>query len=119
MSRWILVSALLGTLGVVLGAFGAHGLRERLDAGQLASWQTAVQYQLIHAVVLLALGLFATHSGRPLQLPAWLFTLGIVMFSGSIYWLVLGGPRALGPVTPLGGLCFIGGWLSLLWLARS
>jgi uncharacterized membrane protein YgdD (TMEM256/DUF423 family) len=117
--RWLVVAAVFGLLGVTLGAFGAHGLRARLEPEQLASWQTAVQYHLLHSVALLALALFTVQSGRPIGLQAWLFTLGIALFSGSIYVLVLGGPRWLGPVTPLGGLCLIGGWLSLLLLARS
>ncbi len=119
MNRWLIVAALLGTLGVVLGAFGAHGLRARLEPQQLASWQTAVQYHLLHTLALAGLALHAAQSGRAIGLQAWLFTAGIVLFSGSIYLLVLGGPRWLGPVTPLGGLCMIGGWLSLLLLARS
>ena len=119
MSRWIAVAALLGAIGVVLGAFGAHGLKTRLEPAQLASWQTAVQYHLVHALALLGLGLFASSSGRAVTLQGWLLTLGVVLFSGSIYALVLGGPRWLGPVTPLGGLCFVAGWLSLLLLARS
>lgn len=116
---WISLASALGTLGVALGAFGAHALRERLAAEQLASWATAVQYQLIHSVALLALGLFAAASSRPVALPASLFAAGILLFSGSIYVLVLTQQRWLGPVTPLGGLCFIAGWLSLLVLLRS
>jgi uncharacterized membrane protein YgdD (TMEM256/DUF423 family) len=111
-------AALLGALGVTLGALGAHGLQTRLSAEQLASWDTAVRYHVLHSVALLALALFATASGRSIQLPGWLFTLGIVLFSGSIYLLVLTGQRWLGPLTPLGGLCLIAGWLSLLSLAR-
>lgn len=114
---WLALAALLGASGVVTGAFGAHALRARLTPEQLASWSTAVQYQLLHAVALLALALWASATSRPVWLPATLFAAGIVMFSGSIYGLVLGGPRWLGPVTPLGGACFIAGWLSLLVLA--
>lgn len=114
---WLAVSSLLGTLGVVLGAFGAHALRGRLTPDQLASWSTAVQYHLLHSVVLLALALWASSTSRSIQLPATLFAAGIVLFSGSIYGLLLTEQRWLGPVTPIGGLCFIAGWLSLLWLA--
>lgn len=117
MNPWIVVASLAGASGVLLGAFGAHGLRERLTAEQLGSWETAVTYQLMHTVVLLSLALLA--GTRSVLLPALLFSAGIVLFSGSIYVLVLGGPRFLGPVTPLGGLCLIAGWLSLLTLARS
>ncbi len=118
-SAWLVCAALAGALGVALGAFGAHALRARLAPEQLASWNTAVQYHLIHAGVLLALALWAQVSARSVGLPAGLFSAGIVLFSGSIYLLVLTGARWLGPVTPLGGLCLIAGWLSLLLLARS
>jgi uncharacterized membrane protein YgdD (TMEM256/DUF423 family) len=117
-SRWLQIASVLGAVGIVLGAFGAHALKARLAAESLASWQTAVQFHLIHAVALLALALFETQSGRSIQLPAWLFSLGIALFSGSIYLLVLTQQRWLGPLTPLGGLCFIAGWLSLMTLAR-
>lgn len=116
---WIRVAALLGTFGVVLGAFGAHALRARLEPAQLASWHTAVQYQLFHSVALLALALFANATGRSLGATPWLFAFGVLLFSGSIYALVLGAGRWLGPVTPVGGLLLIAGWASLLLLARS
>ena len=115
----IVAAALLGATAVVLGAFGAHALRARLDASQLATWSTAVEYHLVHAAVLLALALYGASGSRAVGLPAALFSAGIVLFSGSLYALVLGGPRWLGPVTPLGGLCLIGGWLALIPLARS
>ena len=118
MNHWILSAALLGAIGVLLGAFGAHGLRARLTPEQLGSWQTAVEYHLLHAVALLALALYASAAERSVGLTAGLWTAGIVLFSGSIYGLVLGGPRWLGPVTPLGGLFLIFGWLSLLLLLR-
>ena len=118
-SLWLAVASILGTLGVVMGAFGAHALRGRLTPDQLASLGTAVQYHLLHSVALLALALWASAAGRSIQLPAALFSAGIVLFSGSIYGLLLTDQRWLGPVTPLGGLCFIAGWLSLLLLARA
>jgi uncharacterized membrane protein YgdD (TMEM256/DUF423 family) len=111
----LLAAALLGALGVALGAFGAHGLRARLDARALDLWETAVRYHLIHAVALLALAL-SPHAAQ-LRTAGWLFAAGVALFSGSLYLLALGaGPRAvLGPLTPLGGLAFLAGWL---WLAR-
>ena len=118
LNPWILVAAITGATAVVLGAFGAHALEARLTPSQLASWQTAVQYHLLHAVALLALALFALWSGRSVRIPASLFSLGVLLFSGSIYWLVLGGPRWLGPITPIGGTCLIAGWISLAWLSR-
>jgi uncharacterized membrane protein YgdD (TMEM256/DUF423 family) len=116
---WIAAAAVSGALAVVAGAFGAHGLKGRVNPDQLAAWSTASQYHLIHSAVLLALALFALQSGRAIQIPATLLLLGIILFSGSIYLLVLSEIRWLGPVTPLGGLCLIAGWLALLNLARS
>lgn len=116
---WIVVAAVSGALAVAAGAFGAHGLKARVAAEQVASWTTASQYHLLHSVVLLALALYAAQSGKPVQWPAALFTIGIVLFSGSIYLLVLTPAKWLGPVTPVGGLFLIAGWVSLLLLARS
>ena len=116
---WLSVAGVLGTLSVVAGAFGAHGLRDAVTPEKLASWQTGAHYALVHSAVLVALALWASATGRAITVPAALFAAGIVLFSGSIFALVLWEPRALGPVTPLGGLCLIGGWASLLWLARG
>jgi len=116
---WISVASLMGASAVVLGAFGAHGLKTRLEPASLTTWSTAVEYHLVHALALLAVALYGSTTGRPVSLPAAAFSAGILLFSGSLYWLALGGPRWLGPVTPLGGLCFIGGWLALLTLTRS
>ena len=115
----LLLAAALGAAGVALGAFGAHGLRARLDARALEVWETAVRYHLIHAVALLALAL-SPHAAQ-LRSAGWLFAAGIAAFSGSLYLLALGiGPRALlGPVTPLGGLAFVAGWLLLAKLALA
>ena len=104
---------------MVAGAFGAHGLKGRLAAEQLASWSTASQYHLLHSILLLALALFSLQSGREIRLPATLFLAGITLFSGSIYLLLLTDQKWLGPVTPLGGLLLIAGWLSLFTLARD
>lgn len=116
---WTVIASISGTLAVVLGAFGAHGLRARVTAEQLASWNTATQYHLLHSVALLALALYAAQSGREIRLPASLWTLGMLLFCGSIYLLVLTSQRWLGPITPVGGLLLIGGWLALLGLARG
>jgi len=111
----VLAAALLGALGVLLGAFGAHGLKQRLSAELLALWQTAVQYHLWHALAMLALGLLLLHLPRHpwLRAAAGLFLAGIVLFSGSLYALALGAPRTLGAITPLGGLALIAGWACL------
>lgn len=106
-----LLIALAGASGVLLGAFGAHALRGHLDGAAMGWWQTAVQYQLWHA---LALAL-AVHAGRGragrLATPA--FAIGIVLFSGSLYAMALGAPRWFGAITPLGGLSFMTGWIAL------
>ena len=105
------VSALTGLLAVLLGAFGAHGLREILARhGTAAIWQTAVFYHFIHAVMLFVL------AGRnPLSLVPWSsFLIGIVIFSGSLYLLALTNQRWLGAITPLGGVSFIVGWVCLV-----
>jgi len=115
---WIAAAAVFGFSAVAAGAFGAHGLRAHVGPEQVASWQTAAHYQLLHGAVLLALALYGA-GGRALGPAPWLFAAGMLLFSGSIYALVLGGPRWLGPVTPLGGLCLMAGWASLLWLARA
>ena len=108
-----------GALAVVAGAFGAHGLRQQVGTQLLSAWNTGAHYHLLHSVALLALALYGARSERSVRVPASLFTVGIVLFSGSIYVLVLTGLSWLGPVTPLGGVCLIAGWLSLLWLARA
>ena len=120
---FLALSALNGFLAVALGAFGAHGLRQRLavledGAQRLEWWRTAANFQLMHA---LALGLVALLVGRaspvPLSLAGWTFFGGIVLFSGSLYAMVLTGARGLGAVTPLGGIAFLVGWAALAWAA--
>ena len=105
------IAAVLCFLAVALGAFGAHGLRSTLQArGMLEVWNKAVFYQFIHALALLVLALYGTiNRGACL-----LFVIGILLFSGSLYLLALTSLRWLGPVTPLGGLCFLAGWAWLV-----
>ncbi len=109
------IAALLGFLGVALGAFGAHSLKPLLEKhGALEYWQTAAQYHLAHAVALLFVA-----SRNPLPLLAWsLFVAGVCLFSGSLYLMAVTQWRWLGPVTPVGGLCLLGGWLALALKAR-
>jgi len=102
--------AILGGLAVALGAFGAHALQSRIGADALGWWHTAVEYQMWHALAVLALGLSGL---RWTRLPAWLFAAGSVVFSGTLYAMALGAPRWLGAVTPLGGLAMIAGWAVL------
>lgn len=114
--RWIPISiGLLGFSGVALGAFGAHALRATLlERGMLSAWQSAVLYQLVHSVALLAL-LGWNSVGAKIVWIARCWIIGVILFSGSLYWLALGGPRFLGPITPLGGLGFLAGWLLIAW----
>lgn len=117
----LLISALLGATGVGFGAFGAHALRERLGAS-LSTWETGVHYHLLHAVAVLAIAVLIRSAGAVALLRAagWSMALGVVLFSGSLYLMALGGPRWLGPVTPLGGLGFIVGWVLLaVYAARA
>jgi len=99
-------------LAVVFGAFGAHALRSRLDDYALGVYQTAVQYHFYHSLALLAVGVIALNQpdGALLRSSGWLFLLGIIIFSGSLYVLSISGTRWLGAVTPLGGLAFIAAW---------
>jgi uncharacterized membrane protein YgdD (TMEM256/DUF423 family) len=110
------LGAALGLLSVALGAFGAHALRSRLTPGDLEIFETAVRYHMVHAVVLVALAALSgrIHPGAG-TLAGWAFTGGIAVFSGSLYLLVLTGPRWLGAVTPLGGLALLVGWGALAW----
>ncbi|CZT19543.1 related to UPF0382 membrane protein C1782.12c [Ramularia collo-cygni] len=117
-SPFWLVGALSGAASVAFGAFGAHGLKSRgIAPEKIASFQTAAHYQLIHSVALLV-----AEQAAPKNVWAkGLFTAGIFMFSGSIYALVLDGKtfKALGPVTPIGGLCLMGGWVALAFGSRG
>jgi uncharacterized membrane protein YgdD (TMEM256/DUF423 family) len=113
--RCIAAGALLMLLGVVLGAFGSHALQQLLAPRQLASYQTGVHYQMLHAIGLVLLGLVgrATGDGSALRWSARLMLAGIVLFSGSIYLMTAGAPRWLGAVTPFGGVSFMLAWVLL------
>lgn len=112
MARQILMSgALMAFLGVAIGAFGAHGLKPFLSEQMLAAFETGVRYHLIHALGILSAGLsLASVPIRQFKWAGWAFSLGIVLFSGSLYVMSISGMRGLGIVTPFGGLCFIVGW---------
>jgi uncharacterized membrane protein YgdD (TMEM256/DUF423 family) len=115
---FILLAVFFAFTGVGLGAFAAHGLKGRLSAEYLVVFQTGVQYQLWHALALLAMGLLALQlqvPGRALMAAGSLFVLGTLLFSGSLYLLTLSGFGKLGMITPLGGLAFLAGWLCLGW----
>ena len=113
------LAALLMFVAVAAGAFGAHALRTRLAPDMTAVWQTAVQYHAWHALGLAVVGLLTIHvpERAGLALAGWLFIVGIVLFPGSLYAMALTGVRALGAITPIGGVAFLAGWLSLAWAA--
>jgi uncharacterized membrane protein YgdD (TMEM256/DUF423 family) len=110
--RWIGFGAgVLGFVGVALGAFGAHALKETLLLhSSVETWRTAVLYQLVHSVAILALSQGIAIDGKVMIWVARLWITGIILFCGSLYGLALGGPAILGPITPLGGLAFLIGW---------
>lgn len=116
--NWSLTGALLMALAVALGAFGAHGLRGRLDAYRMSVYEKAVFYHFVHALGLLVVSVMPKAGVLTQSAANWvcgLLLAGIVLFSGSLYLLGLTGNRALGAVTPFGGLCFIAAWLALAW----
>ena len=120
--RWIAVGSMVVAVAVMLGAFGAHGLKEVLSGTQMKVYQTAVQYHFYHGLGLMLVGLvmfnLADVISVGLRWVPWLLLTGIVLFSGSLYALTLFGLRWLGVVTPFGGLSFIAGWVLLavvLW----
>ena len=119
--NWSLTGAVLLALAVILGAFGAHGLRDRLDAYSMGVYEKAVFYQFIHAMGILVVSILprtGTFPESSADLVCWLLLIGIVIFSGSLYLLAVTGNRMLGAITPIGGLSFILGWLLLAWRLR-
>jgi uncharacterized membrane protein YgdD (TMEM256/DUF423 family) len=112
---FLLIGALAGFVAVAFGAFGAHALRGRLSPEMLAVFETGVRYEMYHALAILAIGLSTARVGGWLIAAAgWLFTAGIVLFSGSLYALALTGTPSFGAITPLGGLAFLAGWACLI-----
>jgi uncharacterized membrane protein YgdD (TMEM256/DUF423 family) len=115
---FVFLGALNMAIAVMLGAFGAHGLKNKVTVEQLAWWHTGVEYHVYHALALLILGTLIAAQPQ-LAIPkgsAWALQIGIVVFSGSLYAMTLGAPRWFGAITPIGGTAFIVGWL---WLAYS
>lgn len=116
--RWLLIGAGLAGLGVAAGAFGAHALDGRIAADLLEVFETGSRYHVIHALALLVVGLACRSSEgetaiRWWNAAGWLFAAGILVFGGSLYALALTGRRWLGAVTPLGGVCFLAGWVAV------
>ncbi|HEY7289727.1 MAG TPA: DUF423 domain-containing protein [Vicinamibacterales bacterium] len=117
---FLLLGAIFGFLAVALGAFGAHALKSRLSAELLAVFETAVRYQMYHAIALILTALLMARSdGWLLSWAGWCFTVGVVLFSGSLYALALSGVTVLGAITPLGGLAFLAGWACLALYAAN
>jgi len=105
-------------LSVLLGAFGAHALKDRLEPRMLEVFETGVRYQMYHALALIATAWAINQwPESTATLAGWFFVGGIVIFSGSLYVLTLSGVRTFGAITPLGGLAFLAGWICLLWVA--
>ena len=116
--NWSGIAAVLLGLAVMLGAFGAHGLRARLDAYSMGIYEKAVFYHFIHALGLLVVSILPKLGALRPSTGAWvcwLLAVGILLFSGSLYLLALTGVRTLGAITPLGGLAFIAAWFALAW----
>ncbi len=113
--RVVAAASVLGLLGVAAGAFGAHALRDAVPATDLAIWKTAAHYQQLHAAVLLGVAALGRDGfSKALRVASVAFVIGIVIFAGTLDAIVLGGPRILGAVTPLGGLCLMAGWAALV-----
>jgi uncharacterized membrane protein YgdD (TMEM256/DUF423 family) len=115
MNIWLVVAAVNGFLAVLAGAFAAHGLAQHLSAQALATFETGARYQMYHALAM-GLAALAAQSGAA-RIACALFLAGIVLFSGSLYLLALTGSRALGFVTPIGGVAFLAGWIALAFAA--
>lgn len=113
-SPLVALGAINAALAVAAGAFGAHGLRERLDARALEIFETGARYQMYHALAMILAGMMATKGAST---AGWIFQAGIVIFSGSLYALSLSGVKVLGAITPIGGLAFLVGWMWLAWAA--
>ena len=117
------IAAVLGAAAVLLGAFGAHALRDTLDDRALAIWHTAVEYQFWHVLAAVAVALLARDGASTcLRIAAAAFVAGIVLFCGSLYALALGAPRLVGVITPFGGIAFVAGWIALAvhaWTHRA
>lgn len=115
---WIFLGALGGALAVVAGAFGAHGLADRLGPRELQHWETASRYLMYSSLAMLGVGLFGAQGARRgIDAAGWCLLVGGIVFSGTVFGLALGGPRWLGAVTPIGGTLLIVGFLVLAWSA--
>ncbi len=117
--RFMTLGAASAFIAVAAGAFGAHALRARIELPMLVAFETGARYQMYHALALIAVAWAVTRwPGRLAETAGWCFVAGTVLFSGSLYLMALTGQRALGAVTPLGGVAFLTGWLCLFLAAR-
>ena len=117
---WIRIASIFGFLGVATGAFGAHGLKEMVSPERLEVFQTGSRYCLVHALALLMVSIHAQRTSNPwVQRAAWGFTVGVIVFSGSLWTLVLTDTGWLGAITPIGGAAMLFGWLSLFLSANQ
>ncbi|MCG7405818.1 DUF423 domain-containing protein [Paenibacillus sp. ACRRX] len=118
--RYVMLGSINAGLSVALGAFGAHLLKSLLTPERMATWETAVQYHMFHALALLLIAIMADRLNSPAKLlwAARLIWIGIIIFSGSLYILCLSGKGVLGAITPIGGVAFIAGWVMLALAAR-
>lgn len=116
MKTFIILGAVNAFLSVALGAFGAHGLENKLEPKYLEIWKTGVQYQMFHALGLLAIGIISGKVGASslLSWSGWLMLIGIILFSGSLYVLSTSGIKVLGAITPFGGVAFLVSWVLLI-----
>jgi uncharacterized membrane protein YgdD (TMEM256/DUF423 family) len=118
---FLMLGALSAAIGVAAGAFGAHALRARVEPRLLEVWETGARYQMYHALAMLVVAWLLTRAGFDTATPlprapivaGWCFVAGTLLFSGSLYAMTLTGVRALGAITPIGGVCFIAGWIAL------
>ncbi|MCK5637096.1 MAG: DUF423 domain-containing protein [Flavobacteriaceae bacterium] len=115
MRKNLTITAILGFLAIALGAFGAHALKEKLDPNSLKSFETGVRYLMYHVIVLLLVNTYSEFSIKTKNLISYLFFIGILFFSGSIFAITAGGisPKSIWFITPLGGLFFMTGWIAL------
>jgi len=113
---WIIIGSALAALAVAIGAFGAHGLKSRISADDLIIFETGVRYQMYHSLALILLGLIGVNfQSNLVQIPAILFLIGIIIFSGTLYLIPLTGLRWFGAITPIGGTALILGWIVLIF----
>jgi len=116
MKAFIIIGAVNAFLAVALGAFGAHGLKDKLDAYYLDIWKTGVTYQMFHAIGMIIIGILVSKAAASPQFTwaGWLMLIGIIFFSGSLYVLSLTKVGVLGAITPIGGVCFLAAWVLII-----